>query len=76
MRHGALCLQGGAGTGHRNVEGFIHGTPGLGSRDWGFVKAGCCDSGIERGRAGPRLTEYRLLRIPNPESPFPTFNEY
>ncbi|ACD59345.1 UDP-N-acetylglucosamine 1-carboxyvinyltransferase protein [Xanthomonas oryzae pv. oryzae PXO99A] len=50
MRHGALCLQGGAGTGHRNVEGFIHGTPGLGSRDWGFVKAGCCDSGIEGGQ--------------------------
>ncbi len=40
VRDGALRLQGGAGTGHRDVEGFIHGTPGIGNGESGIAKAG------------------------------------
>ncbi|QCZ87647.1 hypothetical protein CAI18_13970 [Xanthomonas citri pv. punicae] len=42
-------MQGGAGTGHRDVEGFIHGTPGIGNRESGI---GNRESGIGNGESG------------------------
>ncbi|QER94386.1 hypothetical protein FLG15_09905 [Xanthomonas phaseoli pv. dieffenbachiae] len=52
MRHGALRLQGGTGTGHRDVEGFIHGTPGIGNGESGI---GNRESGIGNRESQKRV---------------------